>query len=166
MAQRDDPATDPIYATRLTPYRSLSHRDFTRLLIAFFCINLALSAPFFIIGAWPVAGFMGLDVLALYVAFKISFRSAKAYETVEVTPLELVFERVASGGRREVWRFNPSWTRLEQDVHEEFGTERVTLVSRGESVEIGAFLGPAQKAVLARDLTRALASARRGPRFG
>jgi uncharacterized membrane protein len=116
-------------------------------------------------GAWPVAGFRGLDVLGLYIAFKVNFRSASAYETVEVTPVELVFAKVSAGGRREVWRFNPSWVRLEQETHEEFGTERVALVSRGESVEIGAFLGPEQKAALARDLSRALAAARRGPRF-
>jgi uncharacterized membrane protein len=165
MAQRDDPATDPIYATRLTPYRSMTPRAFKNFIIGFCCVNLVLSAPFFILGAWPVVGFMGLDVLALYIAFRINFRSADAYETVELTALELVFAKVTARGQREVWRFNPSWVRLEQETHEEFGTERVALVSRGQSVEIGAFLGPEQKAALARDLARALADARRGPRF-
>jgi uncharacterized membrane protein len=165
MAQRDDPATDPIYATRLTPYRSMTPRAFKNFIIGFCCVNLVLSAPFFILGAWPVVGFMGLDVLALYIAFRINFRSADAYETVELTALELVFAKVTARGQREVWRFNPSWVRLEQETHEEFGTERVALVSRGQSVEIGAFLGPEQNAALARDLARALADARRGPRF-
>ena len=165
MAQRDDPATEPIYTTRLTPYRSMTPRGCKRIIIAFFCVNLVVSLPFFIIGAWPVVGFMGLNVLALYIAFKVSFRSADAYETVKLTALELVFEKVTARGQREVWRFNPSWVRLEQEIHEEFGTERVALVSRGQSVEIGAFLGPEQKAALARDLARALADARRGPRF-
>jgi len=41
----------------------------------------------------------------------------------------------------------------------------VALVSRGESVEIGAFLGPDQKAELARELNRALIDARTGARF-
>jgi uncharacterized membrane protein len=165
MAQRDDFATDPIYATRLTPYRSMSPRAFKSFIIGFCCLNLVLSTPFFILGAWPVIGFMGLDVLAIYIAFRISFRSADAYETVELTALELVFAKVTPLGQREVWRFNPSWVRLEQEIHEEFGTERVALVSRGQCVEIGAFLGPEQKAALARELTRALAAARRGPRF-
>jgi uncharacterized membrane protein len=165
MENRGDPAADRIYATRLTPYRSMTPRAFKSFIILFCCVNLVLSAPFFIMGAWPVAGFMGLDVLALYIAFRVSFRSADAYETVELTALELVFAKVTPRGQREVWRFNPSWVRLEQETHEEFGTERVALVSRGQSVEIGAFLGPEQKAALARDLARALADARRGPRF-
>ncbi|MFY9627145.1 MAG: DUF2244 domain-containing protein [Methylocystis sp.] len=159
------PATEKIYVTRLTPYRSLTPLAFRRFIIGFCCVNFALSLPFFFMGAWPVAGFMGLDALALYVAFKINFRSAGAYETIDVTPLELVFEKVSIRGQRKVWRFNPSWVRLEQEVHEEFGTERVALVTRGESVEIGGFLGPEQKAALARDLTKALSAARRGPRF-
>jgi len=87
----------------------------------------------------------GLDVLALYIAFKINFRSADAYETVEVTALELVLAKVTARGQREVWRFNPAWVRLEQDIDDEFGTERVALVSRGQSIEVGAFSRPRAK---------------------
>lgn len=134
-------------------------------ILAFCLAQLVFALPFLVMGAWPVAGFMGLDALALYVAFRISFRAARAYETLDVTPLELIFAKVGAQGQRREWRFNPSWVRLEQQVHEEFGTERVALVSRGESVEIGAFLGPEQKAILARDLGKALATARLGARF-
>ncbi len=165
MATSVNPEEQRIFATRLTPYRSLSPRAFKRFILMFGGATFVLSLPFFFMGAWPVAGFMGLDVLALYIAFKVNFRSAGAYETLDVTPLELVFEKVSVRGQRKVWRFNPSWVRLEQEVHEEFGTERVALVSRGESVEVGAFLGPDQKAALARDLNQALSRARRGPRF-
>ena len=161
-----DPFDEPIFTTRLSPQRSLTRRGFSLLILAFCVAQAILAAPFLIMGAWPVAGFMGLDALALYIAFRISFRDARAYETLAITPLELVFEKVGAGGRRREWRFNPSWVRLEQKVHEEFGTQSVALVFRGEEVEVGAFLGPDQKAELARNLTRALAAARMGPRFG
>jgi uncharacterized membrane protein len=154
-----------IYVTRLTPHRSLTPEDFRCLIVVLLLANAIFSIPFFLFGAWPVAGFMGLDMAAIYVAFKINFRSARAYETVEVTPLELVFAKVGEKGQRAEWRFNPSWVRLEQVVDEEFGPERVSLVSRGQSVEIGSFLGPEQKAELARDLGKALAQARRGVRY-
>ena len=42
---------------------------------------------------------------------------------------------------------------------------RLDLVSRGKSVEVAAFLGPGEKADFADALTRALAEARRGPRY-
>lgn len=156
---------EPIYATRLSPHRSMTPRAFYVFIVAFCAAQVIFAIPFLIMGAWPVAGFMGLDALALYVAFRLSFRDARAYETLDLTPIELVVAKVAVGGRRREWRFNPSWVRLEQKVHEEFGMQSLALVSRGEAVEIGAFLGPDQKAELARDLSRALATARLGPRF-
>lgn len=160
-----EPFDEPIYTTRLAPHRSLTPRAFYLFIVAFCIAQVVFALPFLLMGAWPVAGFMGLDALALFIAFRISFRDARAYETLDVTPLELVFARVGAGGGRREWRFNPAWVRLEQIVHEEFGVMRIALVSRGEAVEIGAFLGPDQKADLVRDLTRALATARRGPRF-
>ena len=60
---------------------------------------------------------------------------------------------------------NPSWVRLERVEHEEFGTQRLALVSRGRSLEVGDLLGPDQKAELANRFSRALALARRGPRL-
>jgi uncharacterized membrane protein len=161
-----DPFETPIYQTRLTPHRSMTPRAFYIFMILFCLAQVIFAVPFLIMGAWPVAGFMGLDALALYIAFVLSFRDARAYETLDLTPIELVFAKVGAGGRRREWRFNPSWVRLEQKVHEEFGTMSVAFVYRGEVVEVGGFLGPNQKADLARDLTRALATARMGPRFG
>ena len=166
MTELQQPTETRIFATRLIPYRSMTPKTANWLIVAFGCVTAAVSLPFFYIGAWPVIGFLGLDILVLFVAFKASFRSARAYETVLVTPLELEFVKVSSRGAREVWRFNPVWVRLEEEAHDEFGTERVALVSRGQSVEVGGFLGPAQKAALARDLAAALVKARRGPRFG
>jgi len=160
-----DPFERKIYEARLSPHRSMTPRAFYLFIIAFCVAQLFFALPFLIMGAWPIAGFMGLDALALYIAFRISFRAARAYETLDLTVLELVFAKVAVGGRRQEWRFNPSWVRLEQDVHEEFGTQSVALIARGEKIEIGSFLGPDQKAELARDLNRALATARLGPRF-
>ncbi len=160
-----DPFEEPIFQTRLTPHRSLTPRGFY-LLIGVFCLAQGVfAAPFLIMGAWPVAGFMGLDAIALFIAFQVNFRDARAYETLDVTPLELVFAQVGATGRRRDWRFNPTWVRLEQKIHEEFGTQSVALVFRGEAIEVGSFLGPDQKAELARNLSQALAAARLGPRF-
>ena len=44
---------------------------------------------FFLLGAWPVIGFLGLDVLLVYWAFRANYRAAAAYEEVTVTPSEL-----------------------------------------------------------------------------
>ena len=66
------------------------------------------------------------------------------------------------GGVRE-WTLNPLWVRLERIVHEEFGIERLFLVSRGQRLTIAGFLGPAEKASFAHALSDALGEAKRGP---
>ena len=160
-----DPTNRPIFERRLRPHRSLSQRGFWILMGAFAAAMAASSLPFLLLGAWPVVGFMGLDVLLLYGAFRANFRAARAYEDVCVTPLELTVAKVSAKGAKREWRFNPSWVRLEREDMEEFGTQRLALASRGRQVEIASFLGPYAKADFADGLTRALSEARRGPRF-
>src|ERR1019366_7296121 len=72
------------------------------------------SLPFYLAGAWPIVGFLGLDVAALWFAFRLSFRAARAYEDYRLTYLELEFTRVSAHGARREWRFNPAWVMLER----------------------------------------------------
>lgn len=143
----------------------MSRAQFHVLLAALGAAGFVASVPFILMGAWPVAGFMGLDVLAVYIAFKASFRSARAYEDVSLTVLELLVAKVSARGQRAEWRFNPSWVRLRRKEHEEFGLLRVDVVSRGRALEVASFLGPDQKADFADRLGRALAEAKAGMRF-
>ena len=154
-----------VFERRLTPHRSLDARGF-RQLLAVFCVCGAFSSlPFVVMGAWPVAGFMGLDVLLLYVAFKANFRSARAYEDIRVTPLELRVEKVNARGTRRRFVFNPLFTRLERREIQEFGVVRLDLVARERRVEVAGFLGPAARGEFAGELQSALSRARRGPDF-
>lgn len=127
--------------------------------------SFVTTVPFVLLGAWPVAGFMGLDVALFYLAFRANFRAARAYEEIAVSYFELLVAKVSAKGERTEFRFNPAFVRLDRDEDEEFGTQRLALVSRGESLEIASFLGPAEKADLAEALTRALLEAQRGPRY-
>ncbi|HUI20452.1 MAG TPA: DUF2244 domain-containing protein [Methylocella sp.] len=160
-----DPEDSRLFSARLKPHRSLNRRNF-RLLMGIFTGAIFFSTlPFVLLGAWPVAGFTGIDIAILYFAFRASFRAARAYEDVEVSFFELSLAKVSASGERAEWHFNPAFVRLEREQDEEFGVQRLALVSRGRAVEIAAFLGPADKADLAAELSRALAEARRGPRY-
>jgi uncharacterized membrane protein len=160
-----DPGAERLFVARLTPYRSMTRRSFRLMIGLFTVVSFASSVPFVLLGAWPVAGFMGLDVAILYLAFRANFKAARAYEEIVVTPLDLLLAKVSARGRRSEWRSNPAWTRLDRHEHEEFGLIRLSLWSRGRSVEVAPFLGPAEKARLASGLSLALSEARRGPRF-
>ena len=98
-------------------------------------------------GAWPVFGFFGLDVLAIYFAFKINFRRARASEEISVTPSELRVRRISHRGHVMEWVLNPLWVQLDQIAHEEFGIERLYLVSGAAGCRSGAFWGRTKRQV-------------------
>lgn len=159
------PADKELFHARLTPHRSLSPRGFRALMLSFAAAGFLISLPFVVMGAWSVFGFVGLDVALLYWAFRASYRAARAYEDVRLTPLELSLSKVSAHGFRDEWRFTPAFVRLEREEHPERGLQRLRLVSRGRSVDLAAFLGPDEKAQFAGAFGRALAEARRGPVF-
>jgi uncharacterized membrane protein len=157
-------AAEPtLFSALLTPHRSLNRTGFLLVMAAVSVASFAAGIACLMIGAWPVLGFLGLDVLAVYVAFRINFRSAKAYEEILVTPSELRLRRVSHRGHVMEFAFNPLWVQLDQVIHEEFGVERLFLVSKGRRVALASFLGPDEKASLAKALLAALAAARKGP---
>jgi uncharacterized membrane protein len=155
----------PLFEDTLTPHRSLGRRGFRALMLATCCATTALSVPFYLLGAWPIIGFFGIDVLAIYVAFRMNFRAARACEHFYLTYFELKFARVSAKGARREWRFTPAWVRLERVDDEEYGPQRLTLHSRGRSWQIARGVGPDRKAEFAGAFTRALAEARQGPRY-
>ena len=124
-------------------------------------VGVLVSIPFYLLGAWPVVGFFGLDVLALYLAFHVCNARAREYEELNLTRLELLYRRISHRGTGREWRFNPFWVRLQKEVHEEFGTQRIQLVEGRRSVVIGGFLGAEEKEDFASALQEALAEARR-----
>jgi len=164
MSNDNDALAEPqIFSAIITPHRSLTARGFLILMLCLGALSFVSGVIFVSIGAWPVFGFFGLDVLLVYVAFRANFRAARAYEEVTVTPSELTVRRVSHRGGVREYTLNPLWVRLERIVHEEFGIERLFLVSHGRRLAIAGFLGPDEKASFARALAAALGEAKRGP---
>jgi uncharacterized membrane protein len=153
-----------IFAARLSPRRSLTPAGARRVMAASFIASALFSLPFYLIGAWPIIGFLGLDVALLWLAFRASFRAARAYEDYRLTYLELQFAKVSAAGGRSEWRFNPSWVTLERGESATVG-HPLALRSGGARLEIAKFLGPAEKQAFAGELIQALGEARRGRRF-
>jgi uncharacterized membrane protein len=152
----------PVFDAVLYPHRSLGSRGFRNLLIFIGCASTCLSIPLYLMGAWPVVGFYGLDIGLLYVLFKINYRGAKLQEHVVMTPAHLLFSRIDRKGQKREWDFNPRWVRLHREEHEEFGVTRLALVQRGREVEIARFLGAEEKGEFAKAFTQALSVARNG----
>jgi uncharacterized membrane protein len=159
----DSDRESTIFSAVLTPHRSLSPTGFLLFMLVLGGISFATGMMFLLAGAWPVFGFLGLDVLLVYWAFRLNYRSARAYEQVTVTPSELKFRQVSHHGRVSEWTLNPVWVRLDRVTHAEFGIERLFLVSHGRRFPIAGFLGPQEKESFALALSAALGEAKRGP---
>ena len=152
-----------IFSAIITPHRSLGSTGFLVLMLCIGGVSFVAGVMFLLIGAWPVFGFLGLDVLLIYWAFRINYRAARAYEEVTVTTSELTVRKISHRGSVREWTLNPLWVRLERVAHEEFGIERLFLISHGRRLSIAACLGPDEKASFAGALSTALSEAKRGP---
>lgn len=148
------------FATSLVPHRSLSPEGFKWLIRVAVAANLVVGLPMLLLGAWPILGFMGLDVYLLWWLFKRSYLDARRSETLLLTDRELIVDRVAPDGEREQHRLDAYWLRVEL-----FGeAERLVLISRGNRLVIGRFLAPSERERVAGELKAALA-AMRSPRY-
>jgi uncharacterized membrane protein len=159
----DTTSESPLFSATITPHRSLGRKGFIIVMCALGGISFIAGMVFLIAGAWPVMGFFGLDVLLVYWAFRANYRAAAAYEQVTVTPSELTVRKVSHRGELAEWTLNPVWTKLDKQTHEEYGIEKLFLVSRGRKLAIANFLGPAEKEDFAAALGAALGEAKRGP---
>jgi uncharacterized membrane protein len=159
------PPEPELFSALLTPHRSLNRTGFLVLMAFLSVVSFGAGVAFWMMGAWPVFGFFGLDVLLVYWAFKVNFRRGKATEEISVTSSELRVRRVSHRGHVVEWVLNPLWVRLDQKTHAEFGIEKLYLVSRGRRVSVASFLGPDEKASFAKALMAALQAAKRGPTY-
>ncbi|MHC5655637.1 DUF2244 domain-containing protein [Stappia sp. ICDLI1TA098] len=160
-----NPKTDPdapFFSALLTPYRSLGQGGFRLLMAILGGTSLVSGLIFLSMGAWPVFGFLGLDVLVVFLAFRWNYRAARAFEEVAVSRTEVIVRKVSSAGREQLFRFNPFWARLQLNEIADEGVVRITLVARGQAVDIGGFLNPDDRTSFAGALRAALATARAG----
>jgi uncharacterized membrane protein len=157
-----EPATneeETRFSALLTPHRSLGPKGFMVLMSAVSLVSFGTGLMFYMIGAWPVMGFLGLDVALIYVAFKLNYRAARLYETVDVTPETLTVTRVQPSGKEQVWRFNPYWVRVK--LEERLGrASELSLASHGSRLVIASFLTDPEREDFARALSTALTAAK------
>lgn len=155
------PPESAVFSARLFPHRSLGRRGTSVLILLVGLVSFATALPFVLMGAWPVGGFFGLDVLALYICFRINNRDARRYEEVVLSRIDLMVRKVCWRGRSTERRFNPAWVRLKSEEDPAYGVTRLAIVQRREELEIGSFLAPFEKADFARAFRLALAEAKR-----
>ncbi|MBV9538732.1 MAG: DUF2244 domain-containing protein [Acidisphaera sp.] len=143
-----------LFEAVIVPHRSLSPRALNRLLLAIGALCGVNATVSVLIGAWPVAGFTGIELFVAALLFRIHALSARGSEVVILTASGLRIRRTSPRGERQDVVLPPFWLRVVWDAAPS-RIPRLWLVAHGTREEIGSVLGEDAK----RDLCRALQDA-------
>jgi uncharacterized membrane protein len=144
----------------IRPNRSLSERGFIILIAIVTVANCASAAVFLAMGATFVPFFLGIDVLAVIVAFLVSFQAGRRVERVQVTSSEVRVIRETPKAVQLVWESPTAFTRVQVEREAE-RTVALKLALSGREAEIAAALSPRERADFAKALERAIWRAKR-----
>ena len=90
-------------------------------------------------------------------AFNLNYRAARVRETIETNTETLKIEHTDERGKSAITEFPVGWLRVHltpsitPDISARY-RQRVILTSHGRKAEVGAFLHPAEKAKLSREV--------------
>jgi uncharacterized membrane protein len=154
--ESENQVPSPRFTATLLPHRSLSRKGFVAVMLAIGAVSFVGGVAFTVMGAWPVTGFFSLDLLLLYLAFRMNYRAARLLEKVDLAERELRLIRFHPSGKAESWSFNPYWVKFHHTRCEN-GAGELSLSSHGREVIFGAFLSSGEKESFAAALSVALA---------
>lgn len=156
----DQPPAPPAFQVVLHPNRSLGSRGFALLMTLIVLVSLLVGAGFALAGAWPVTGFLGLDVLLIYLAFRWNFRDSARADFIRLDEHGLSVRRILPSGEAREWRFATAWVQVVEDKR------RLLLRSHGQELLIGPYLTGTERASLAHALREAIRTRRSAPGVG
>ena len=158
-----EPNSPRSFEAIITPQRSLSPGMMRTLLAAIGLLCVASATLFVSLGAWPVGGFTGLELLLAAYLIRLHIREGRASELILLSPAALRIIRTNPAGQRQEITLEPTWLRI--DLTERPGrTPALTVGARRQRHEIAAALGSEQKRDLATALDAAL-YALQNPRY-
>jgi len=119
------------------------------------CVSLLIGTFFWMQGASFVLGFAGLEIMAVGLAFLIYARHAADGEWISIEGSRIVVE-CETAGKRERAEFERQWVRIEPIADDR---SLIEVSGRGRSVEVGRFVRPEHRLMLAQEIRRALRQA-------
>ena len=149
---------------RLTPHRSLPKAGFIALLIGLGVYNVLVAGFLILIGAYPVPVFLGLDFLAVFIAFRVNYSRSRNGERVQVTSDHVRVLHGEAPAERTVWTSPTAFTRVQVDRSGQHDAN-VRLRLSNRAMRVGAGLGPKERHAFAEALQQAIRAAR-SERYG
>ena len=143
------------YVITLWPYRSLSLKGFRIFMAVLASLMSLIATGFFLLGAWPVIGFLGAEILIVWFAFKMNYRAGQLVEKVEITPAYVQITRTNWRGNKTQTCLDSPWVHAEL-LEEQEHRPKLFLRAHAQQMEIGSFMPPVEKNALAKALNDAL----------
>ncbi|MEX2473942.1 DUF2244 domain-containing protein [Marinobacter sp.] len=136
----------------LTPNRSLTWRGNVRFWFALFAVSLMISTGMVLAGAWVIAPFAGLELIALAAGIYYTARACQSQEVFAVSADTFRLEQGRRTRQRE-WRFPRRYTRVRVELpRHAFTPAKLFLCHRDQDVALGAFLNVEDTQILLRIL--------------
>jgi uncharacterized membrane protein len=143
-----------VFEAVIVPHRSLSPRGLAILMTVIGALCALIVLRFWLIGAWPVAGFGVAEIGLAIFLLRLNANRARASELILLSEQTLRIVRTDQHGCREERVLPTGW--LNAVMEEPAGkVPRLLLVTRGVREEIATTLGEVEK----RDLSAALRAA-------
>jgi uncharacterized membrane protein len=155
-----DHTAKPVFAVVLTPNEPLSPVGLAVVMGILAGVSFIAGIVFTLAGAWPVAGFFGLDVLLVWFALRASLAASRKREEVTLTASELVLRRLPPGRPAAELRLPRLGLKVELEGEAADYAGRLFLRHGGQRVEFGSFLSEPDRRSLAAALGRALTTNR------
>lgn len=163
MLERQGTRT-PLFHAVLTAQRSLGGRGLAWAAGVLGVLAAVTMAVFLVLGAWPVAGFVGAEVGVAVLLLVVHHRAGRAREELTLDEAALTVARIDWAGHRQEVRLPPAWLRVALQPPAGSRAGHIELATHGRTLAVGAFLAPEEQAELAAALERAL-SRWRAPAF-
>lgn len=144
----------------LYPNQPPPARNLAVLLAAVFGVAIGVSVGFFLAGAWPVVGFIGIELLLLAVCLIWARRMASYAEHIRLDDTGLHVWTMAGRRMLRSWRLEPYWVRVRLDEARP-GEPALRLTAHGRTLTIGRFLNADERNDVAAALEAALVRYRR-----
>ena len=137
-----------IITITLWPYRSLGSRGFSFLMGGFIGLTFILSLLFYTLGAWPVIGFLGMEIGLVWLVFRMNYNAGGNFEQISITPKATLVEKVSWRGERHHFNIASPWITA-HCITTNGKSDKLVLTFHSEQLEIGSFLPPREKHSLA-----------------
>jgi len=146
---------EPVFEALIVPHRSLDRRGALILGAVMALSSAAIAFRFWLIGAWPVIAFSGVEFSLAALLLSANLRHARARELIRLDAAEITVVQTDHRGRHRSFSLPSAWLQIRLETIGSCGS-RLLLRSHGRGREVAAFLHTPAKLSLCEALRDAL----------